>query len=148
MARQKKAEHNAELRKIVEGLKTDSRFNTIAMFQLGGITYSRKDLIQVFQGVLDASAKTLAAYSAWLHAAKAEQSARLGVRATRNAFRAHIESRFGLGSGVLEKLGFAFKERRKPTIAVTLAAVEKRRATRAARHTMGTKQKKKMKGAP
>jgi hypothetical protein len=146
MARQKKVENDAECLMIIRALTTDARFNTMAEFQLGGVTYARKDLILLFQSVLDASAKSVSTRAAWTVAVRNERTLRARVRAVRNALRIQVESRFGPTEGALRVLGFKVTARQKPTVEVVRAAVAKRLATRAARHTLGKKQKKKIKG--
>jgi hypothetical protein len=62
------------------------------------------------------------------------------------AYKAYLKVAFGTSPDVLADFGLAPKARSTPTTATKAAAVVKRTATRAARHTMGTVQKKAVKG--
>jgi hypothetical protein len=64
----------------------------------------------------------------------------------RLAIRAFVELRHGSASEALRDYGFKPRKRKKPSIETMRRAVEKRRATRAARGTMGPRQRKKIKG--
>jgi len=62
------------------------------------------------------------------------------------AYNAYLKVTFGSSPDVLADFGMVPKARSTPTTATKAAAVVKRTATRAARHTMGTKQKKAVRG--
>ena len=62
------------------------------------------------------------------------------------AYNAYLKVTFGSSPDVLADFGMVPKARSTPTTATKAAAVVKRTATRAARHTMGTVQKKAVKG--
>jgi hypothetical protein len=62
------------------------------------------------------------------------------------AYKAYLKVAFGTSPDVLADFGLAPKARSTPTTSTKAAAVAKRTATRAARHTMGTVQKKAVKG--
>jgi hypothetical protein len=55
---------------------------------------------------------------------------------------------FGKASPVLGDFGYTTKTAQKPSAAIKAVAVEKRAATRAARHTQGKRQKAKITGTP
>jgi hypothetical protein len=61
-------------------------------------------------------------------------------------FQHAMRNLFGEGSEVLSDFGIA-PRRAKPSVETQAAAVKKREATRLARHTMGPKEKAKIKGA-
>jgi hypothetical protein len=63
-----------------------------------------------------------------------------------SAYKAYLRVAFGTSPDVLADFGLAPKARSTPTAATKAAAVVKRSATRAARHTMGSVQKKAVKG--
>jgi hypothetical protein len=60
--------------------------------------------------------------------------------------RGYIESSAGSASDVFIDMGFAMRTATPPTVHTAAAAVEKRRATRAARRTKGKKQLKAIRG--
>jgi hypothetical protein len=88
-------------------------------------------------------------------AAKASTKARLAVekanmpalRIFMDAFVSFVKAAFGTAPDVLADFGLHPKARTPLTVEAKTAAAAKRKATRAARHTTGPKQKKGIKGA-
>jgi len=88
-------------------------------------------------------------------AAKAATQAKLAtekadmpqLRSTMDAYVAFVKAMFSKSPDVLADFGLHPKARAPLTVEAKAAAAAKRKATRAARHTMGTKQKKSVKGA-
>jgi hypothetical protein len=68
------------------------------------------------------------------------------LRAFMSAFESFIMGAFGSSPDVLADFGTARKARAPITVEAKAAAAAKRASTRAARHTMGSKQKKGIKG--
>jgi hypothetical protein len=68
------------------------------------------------------------------------------LRAFRSAYRSYVKAAFGSAPDVLADFGITPKTREPLTVEAKAAAAAKRAATRAARHTLGTKQKKAIKG--
>ena len=68
------------------------------------------------------------------------------LRAYMSAFEAYVKAAFGSSPDVLADFGIIPKARAPLTVEAKAAAAAKRASTRAARHTMGTKQKKAIKG--
>jgi hypothetical protein len=68
------------------------------------------------------------------------------LRAFMSAFEMHVKAAFGSSPDVLADFGIAPKARAPLTVEAKAAAAAKRAATRAARHTLGSKQKKAIKG--
>jgi hypothetical protein len=82
-----------------------------------------------------------------LRAAVAAETAQMpGLRSFVAAYESYVRAAFGSSIDVLDDFGLAPKTRTPLTAEETLAAVAKRASTRAARHTMGPKQKKGIKG--
>ncbi|MBV9945446.1 MAG: hypothetical protein JOZ69_01195 [Myxococcales bacterium] len=69
------------------------------------------------------------------------------LRAFVSAYVAYLRASFGGKPDVLADFGITQKARKPQTAEAKTAAAAKRKATRAARHTMGTKQKAKVKGS-
>ena len=88
-------------------------------------------------------------------AAKASTNAKLAAEKTdmpalrvfQDAFVAFVKAAFGNQPDVLADFGLHPKARTQLTVEAKTAAAAKRKATRAARHTVGSKQKKSIKGA-
>jgi hypothetical protein len=89
-----------------------------------------------------------------VNTAKAAVKAKIALESTNlpalhtfvSAYKAYLRVAFGTSPDVLADFGLAPKARSTPTTATKAAAVVKRSATRAARHTMGGVQKKAVKG--
>jgi hypothetical protein len=90
-----------------------------------------------------------------VEAAKASTKAKLALEVTdmparrtfQDAFVAFVKAAYGNKPDVLADFGLHPKARAQLTVEAKTAAVAKRKATRAARHTMGAKQKKGIRGA-
>jgi hypothetical protein len=89
------------------------------------------------------------------NAAKATAKAKIANEAAQlpdlnafmNAFKSYLRVAYGTSPDVLADFGIHPKTRAPLTVEAKAAAVAKSSATRAARHTMGSKQKKGIKGA-
>ena len=68
------------------------------------------------------------------------------LRTFMSAFVAYLKAAYGSSPDVLADFGISRKARTPLTVDAKAAAAAKRAATRAARHTMGTTQKKAVKG--
>ncbi|HEY8038568.1 MAG TPA: hypothetical protein VIF15_02190 [Polyangiaceae bacterium] len=125
----------------------DTTLAGVPSFLLEGQTYTRQELRDIFQSAIDATRKTEVANVAWLMAVDAAKDTYKRVRLVRNAFKHAMESTHGKGSLLVTNLALGTKAKpAKPTAETQVAAAEKRKATRAARHTMGRKQRLKIKG--
>jgi hypothetical protein len=60
--------------------------------------------------------------------------------------RAYIQATYGASNPMLSRFGMRYRSRKKPRPNIAATAIEKRKATREARHTMGPKQKAKVRG--
>ncbi len=68
------------------------------------------------------------------------------LRAFMSAFESYVKAAFGSSPDVLADFGITPKAREPLTVEAKAAAAAKRASTRAARHTLGTKQRKAIKG--
>jgi hypothetical protein len=116
--------------------------------------------------IIDGKKWTATALLAALADEQAQLAARAAARATwrsisrqarktvkaNHALRVHLRLAIGAYHGkyseVAGDFGFVFSKRRKQTGLAKVAAAEKRSATRAARRTMGSRQRAKIVGAP
>jgi hypothetical protein len=113
--------------------------------QVGGVTYTIDALSQALQAIADVRAGVEAAKAAAAAKIDAEEAQASANSALMNAFESVVRGMFP-SADVLSDFGFAPRKRATPTALVKAAAVAKREATRKARHTMGTLQKKSIKG--
>jgi hypothetical protein len=110
---------------------------------LGGSAYTAQQIQQAFQGLLDALTAADAARAAWEDALKKVSAQKVTVLPLARAYANSLITANGDASSVLADYGLTPRKARAPmTTAEQAAAVAKRNATRSARHTMGTQQKK------
>lgn len=118
-------------------------------FTLGGAAYTTASLVQVLQGLADAIASVDAARANWKDALKREQDERAKVDPVIRDYRSWLVATYGNAPATLADYGVTPRKVPTPLTADQLvAAVTKRTQTRAARHTLGSKQKARIKGAP
>ena len=107
---------------------------------LGGEATKVKDLQSQLQAEVDAATATQSARNAWQQAVLAEQKVAAQANAIRKALRVYLIGTYGAKSAIVAEFGFAPKES-TVDVATKSAAIAKREATRAARGTMGSRQK-------
>lgn len=135
----------ARLAQAIAGI--GKRLQNVPNVVLVGVTYTPAEAIAFFQSVIASSASVTAARAKWLDTVKADRllkrNALLALLDLQNIARAI----FGNATDPLADFGFLpRKTNHKRTGAVIVEAAAKARATRAARHTMGKKQKSDVKG--
>jgi hypothetical protein len=114
---------------------------------LGGETFTAQALIQVLQSLGDALVTVDTAKASWKGALKNLADVKAKVGPIIGAYRSWVVATYGNAPATLADFGLAPPTARAPLTANQLvAAVAKRNATRAARHTLGPKQKKDIKG--
>jgi hypothetical protein len=104
-----------------------------------------QDVIDVFQGRANATQAVFTARAALATARKAERDTRTATAAFASGFRCLLRGMYQDPS-TLADFGLSPRKSTKKTLDTKVAAVEKTKATRKARGTMGIKQKKKIKG--
>jgi hypothetical protein len=114
---------------------------------IGGVTYESATLIQILQGLGNAIAGADVAKAQWNDALKNKQDQDAKVVPVLRAYQSYLLSSFGNAPSVLADFGLV--PRQGPaslTVEQKAAAAAKGAATRAARHTQGSVQKKAVKG--
>jgi len=129
--------------KIIAALGT--QLKTTATITLGGDAYKAKDLQQQFQAEVDAAKATQSAKTAWQQAVLAEQKVATQAALLRKALRSYLIGTYGANSATVAAFGFAPKQT-TVDVATKAVAIKKRAATRTARGTMGSRQKREIKG--
>lgn len=113
---------------------------------IDGTSYKAADVIDVFQSSIDSRAEITAKRSEL----KAALSRRKEIEETRRSIdmglKAWIAGKFGAGSQEAHEFGYPPRKASKKDAATKYHAVELSRATREARHTMGKKEREKIKG--
>lgn len=133
----------ATLKQAIAGVQ--KRFPN-QQFMLGGKTFTTAQLVALFQSVVDAIATSIAAKAARAKAVADVKSLLATVIPVHKDLIAFVEATLGRDPTVLADFGEQLTARKAPTADTKAAAVQKRKSTRAARHTMGSVQKKAVKG--
>src|SRR5579872_2547217 len=114
---------------------------------LGGTSFTADSLIQVLQSLETAMSKVDEAKAAWKDALTVLAEAKAKTDPTVRAYRSWLAATYGNAPATLAAFGLAPPKARTPMSANAKAiAAAKRTATRAARHTLGPKQKAPIKG--
>jgi len=113
----------------------------------GGQSYTPSALVALLQSLGDALAKSSAAESTWHDTLQQERTMRSQVSPVLAAYASWLLATYGSSPAILAEFGLAPRKKRAPLDSTQrAAAVAKGAATRAARHTMGSQQKKAVKG--
>jgi hypothetical protein len=136
----------AQFKALVNGIKTE--LANVDSFVISGVTFTKQELVDKFQGRLDAAERTKTARTA-LHALVAqERQVQADVAKIRTGFKICLQGRLGKNSPELQKFGFTQAKTPQRPVANKAAGIEKSKATRQARHTTGKKAKLKITGTP
>jgi hypothetical protein len=114
---------------------------------LNGKKYTSAQLVSLLQARIDATEAVPPAEGAWMKVVKAERDQLAATKPIVDAARTVLLAMFGSSVDILSDFGLAPLTRTEPTPAKKVEAARKAKATRAARHTQGKKQKLKIKGA-
>jgi hypothetical protein len=131
--------------KLIDGFTKHSA--TLATLVIGGTSYKTTDVITIVQGLLNSAKAVVTSRATWQAAVAADKAERAKQKTFISGVRQSLLVAFGGSIDVLADFGLApHKARTAPTPEQKQAAAAKAKATRAARHTMSTKQKKAVKG--
>jgi hypothetical protein len=112
-----------------------------------GATYTTAALVQALQSLDDATTAMDAARAKWQDAVKAQRATKAKVAPIVKGYRSYIVTLYGSASATLGDFGMVPRKAPAPRTAEQKAAAAARsKSTRAARHTMGPKQKAGIKG--
>ncbi len=142
-----KVSRQARLQQILHGLGV--RFPNVSTLMLGGVDYTMDELKRLVQGDLDAMEATAQAVAAFRTLVQRERNTHAKVNPILRLLKAYVIASYGDtqdASGALADFGYAPRKSSKKTLATKVEAVDKAKATREARHTVGPKQKAKIKG--
>jgi len=121
--------------------------NGSQQLSVGGATFTVTALTALMQSFVDGRAAVDAAKATATASVAADRAQAPSKMAVMSAFETVVRGTFGNSADVLADFGLTPRKRPTPLTAEQKAvAVAKRAATRAARHTMGTVQKKDIKG--
>lgn len=125
---------------LIAGTKKNLPNGTLV---LNGQSYTSSSLEALLQSLGDALAKSSAAQATWHDTLQQERALRAQVRPVLAAYTTWLLATYGSSPAILVEFGVTPRKGRAPLDAKKQAAASaKTAATRAARHTMGSKQKK------
>jgi hypothetical protein len=131
--------------KIVDGIQ--KHLQGVSSLQLAGATYSPADLVKLVESRTSQAAAVTVANATWHAAVAAEKELNDKLAPVLQGLRQYVFNAFGTASTVPADFGFTATARKPLTPEQKVARAAKAKATRAARHTMGKVQKKKVTGA-
>ena len=135
-----------KIRKVKAGLQ---KYYPGTNLVLGGTTYSPAELQVFLQADVDANDASTVARAKWLGAVTAARATDATALPVLTAIEHAVQAQYAgsaTQSTVMADFGYASPNRKVLTAAEKSAAAAKARATRAARHTMGSRQKAKVTG--
>jgi hypothetical protein len=142
-----KTDELAKLRKAISGI--NKHLLAVATLLLAGQSITPAALVQLFQAYVDLAAAIDTARAKVQALLAQEKLMGVNVHLLLQALHAFIVAQYGnQAAEMLADFGFAPKKATQLTAEQKAAAAAKRTATRKARHTMGSKQKKDIHGAP
>jgi hypothetical protein len=128
-------------------LGIDKHLAGVASVTLNGTAHTPAELKSILKRDIDSANAVDTARAAWQKTVKDERGTRNQASALLRALRGYLVATHGEGAvDLLADFGFSPPKPRKVTVRVKAAAADKTVATRSARHTMGHKQKKNVKG--
>ncbi len=130
--------------KMAAGLR--SELSTVGQLPIGKSTMTPEAIAQVFDERVAATLAVQAAAAAYRTAVKANRDTRARTATFVNAARQIVTGMFVESPDALAKFGLAPRRTGKRSTTATTIAVLKNKATREARHTLGKRQKEKIKG--
>jgi len=121
--------------------------NVITSLVIDGQPYAAKDIVAVLQEIITSETNAVTTRAEWRAAVAADKAERAKRKVFLSGLKQALRVAFGGQIDVLTDFGLAPRKPRKVlTPQEKAAAAAKAKATRAARHTMGAKQKAKIKG--
>jgi hypothetical protein len=125
---------------------TNKHLTSTTQVLLVGVSYTPAQVTQQLQTLVNLRSSVDAA-KATVQAKLAAEKAQMPALSTfMGALVSYVKASFGNAPDVLADFGLHPKARAQPTVQAKTAAAAKRKATRAARHTTGPKQKLSVKG--
>jgi hypothetical protein len=130
---------------LISGLTKHEQ--SLSSFLVGSTSFKTSDIITALQARIAAANTAQSTRATWLTAVKANANERASTKALVSGVRQQVQVMFAGSVDTLADFGLKpRKVRAAPTPEEKVAAAAKAKATRAARHTMGSKQKKGVKG--
>jgi hypothetical protein len=132
-------------RKAIAGIQ--KHYGSAPEIVLHGESFAPADVMKILQDQIDGADAVAAAKAAFHRAVAAQHAADAEANALFLALKTRVMSDFKNRAEVLAEMGMSLPQKRTPDVATMAEAAAKRAATRKARHTMGPRQKAKIKGS-
>jgi hypothetical protein len=139
MSLQNRTQRIAADQKMITGIQ--EHLASLTAITVAGQSMAPADIVKLYQARVASGQAVIAAETAKLGASQADVSEVKQTAAFASAFRKMVQAMYANNPTILADFGLKPPAVSKPTAATKVAAVAKRKATRAARHTMGPKQK-------
>jgi hypothetical protein len=130
--------------KLIDGLKKHEQ--TLASLVIGGTSFKTADITAILQARLDTANAAQSTRATWQNAVKADHDEGAKTKTFVSGLRQAIQVAFAGSIDALADFGLTPRKPRVVSPEKKAAAAAKAKATRAARHTMGKKQKAAIKG--
>src|ERR1017187_7751811 len=130
---------------LIDGLK--KRESELASIIIDGTSHMAADLIAILEARIAAASKAITTRATWLAAVQTDEDERARAKRAVSGLKQVLQIAYGGSLDALADFGVAPRKPRPITPETAVAAVAKAKATRAARQTMGKKQKQKITGA-
>ena len=124
----------------------DKHFASDPSIPVNGSDKTPADVKGALQSNITAADTTQATRATWLAASHAEQALHDSTVSLLATLRSYVVLKLGTEAATLADFGFSPRTRQVPTVETKAAAAAKSLATRAVRHTMGSRQKAKITG--
>jgi hypothetical protein len=137
---------NDRNRKAISGI--DKHLAKVKSLPLDGTPTAIAEMKQILRDATDASTAADAARAEWSQRVAHARATHASATSVLRALQSYLLVHYGAGAvAILEDFGFsAPKAPGRKSVRTKAAAVDKSLATRGARHTMGSKQKERIKG--
>jgi hypothetical protein len=136
--------HQIADKSLLDGLTKHAEI--LPSLVIGATSLTAADLIAILQGRIDAADAAVATRASWLSAVKADYDERAKTKEAVSGLRQAVHVAFDGSIDVLADFGLAPRNQAVVTQEKRTEANAKAKATRAARHTMGKRQKAEIKG--
>ncbi len=143
-----KQNRNAETtadQNLADGLSKHAA--TIPSIMVGGASVATKDIVAALQGRIATAKAATSARATWQAAVQADRDERAKTKTLVSVTKQTLLGSFAGQVDTLSDFGLTPRRPRVVAPEALVAAAAKAKATRAARHTMGKKQKAEIKGA-
>ncbi len=129
---------------LADGLNKNA--TTIPSIMVGGASVATKDIVTTLQARIATAKAATSARATWLAAVQADRDERAKTKTLVSVVKQTLLASFVGQVDTLAEFGLTPRKPRVVSPEVQVAAAAKAKATRAARHTMGKKQKAEIKG--